>query len=128
MTTNSPTREELLVAAALYAIGERNLLIALDVVTRPEFVAYHDPELLSRARALLGDGWQDIATAPKDRPIDIWIAHSDGGGVRWTDCTHDHICNEWRNHDPGRPIKRVHASAVTHWREPPAPPSEKSDA
>ena len=82
---------------------------------------------LSAARAelekLRGGGWQPIETAPKGELIDIWIQNGDGSGVRWTDCYHDAICNEWRTSRPSGHLVFVSARHVTHWRPAPAAPS-----
>jgi hypothetical protein len=66
--------------------------------------------------------WLPIVSAPKDRLIDIWIKNSDGDGTRWADCYYDSICGQWRTSRPGGRLVWVYESAVTHWREPPAPP------
>lgn len=70
-------------------------------------------------------GWQDISTAPKDRLIDIWIKTPEGG-VRWSECYHDSICDEWRTSRPSGKLVFVKARSVTHWRMPPPPPAPVS--
>jgi hypothetical protein len=69
------------------------------------------------------DSWQPIASAPKDRLIDIWIARDPDGGVRWTDCYYDTICDQWRTSSPGGKLVYVRASAVTHWMPVPSSPA-----
>lgn len=72
--------------------------------------------------------WQPIATAPKDRLIDIWIAHDPDGGVRWTHCYYDTICDQWRTSHPSGRLVMVRASAVTHWMPVPTGPSDAGES
>ena len=78
-------------------------------------------EAEQRAEAI-GSQWLPIASAPKDRLIDIWIKEDDGG-TRWADCYYDSICDEWRTSRPGGKLIWVRARAVTHWMPPPIAPA-----
>jgi hypothetical protein len=69
----------------------------------------------------LAPQWQDIATAPKDDLIDIWLKD----GVRWCDCYYDRICSEWRTSRPSGHLVRINESHVTHWMPLPTPPEPK---
>lgn len=71
---------------------------------------------LAEARAK--ERWQPIATAPKDRLIDIWLATN----FRLTDCYYDDICDEWRTSSSSGHLVCVKARVVTHWMERPADP------
>ncbi len=69
--------------------------------------------------------WQPIATAPLVGLVDIWIEHSDGGGVRWANCYYDRICDEWRTTGSSGHLVSVRARAVKFWMPLPAAPSGK---
>lgn len=68
----------------------------------------------------MSGGWKDIATAPKDGLIDIWLSD----GKRWCDCYYDRICDEWRTSRPSGRLVWIKAQHVTHWMPRPAPPGD----
>lgn len=64
-------------------------------------------------------GWRDIATAPKDRLVDILNA-----GRRYAGCHYDRICGEYRHVTACGVLIRL--KNATHWM--PAPPLPASEA
>ena len=66
--------------------------------------------------------WEDISTAPKDKPsrIDLWSE-----GMRFMDCYWDRICQEYRTTGSTGLLQRI--KKATHWRRSPAPPQEPGD-
>lgn len=146
-----PTRAELLVAAACGFMGSEILEHRADVIAADIKYKQQDRSfLLSRARALLGDGWRPIETAPKDgTPIDVWLGAVEFPrreiDVRWREPTDAEFEVNGSDHpEPGDGTfgpgpgwfsdggwtganALIGRDLPTHWRPLPAPPSETAD-
>lgn len=94
------------------------------------------PEILAHIAKLeaalppQGDGWQDIASAPRDgTEIDIWIGNSPivDGGYRIVNCWWSAVDGYWFGPmgGPARDL-RQQAGVPTHWRPLPEPPTPES--
>lgn len=63
--------------------------------------------------------WLPIDTAPKNKPVDLWVVNSvNGNGFRITDCVFDKYAKEWVKDRRGFSIE-YHP---THWMPPPSKP------
>lgn len=73
--------------------------------------------------------WQPIETAPKDRPIDLWVTEApDYRAHRVTDVIWDFADDNWR--PAGEPFhfgQYLFPKVPTHWMLSPTPP-ETTDA
>lgn len=128
-----PTRAELLVA---YLLKIASGIVDLDCenAIKGGFAARCD---VDRARALLGDGWKPIETAPKDgTTILLWSEYmsepctgawgtQSHGRLGWN-AKHDGMWVVESEHDlSGTTYKEI--AVATHWCPLPAPPSVNAD-
>jgi len=73
-------------------------------------------------------GWQGIETAPKDRPIDVWLGEADEEEVEFYCGKGTRRSTDWQWRDGKfRPMMGLQMPVVTvrptHWMERPAPPA-----
>lgn len=86
-----------------------------------------DPLYLAKERDVLElinrMGWQPIKTAPKDRPIDLWVDGERQINCEWNSYFSRWSWKEWRGGNTNKHrVSVLTLKKPTHWRETPGEP------
>lgn len=79
--------------------------------------------LRSQQAAIEKMSWQPIETAPKNRPVDLWVVWSNGNQARYAASFWNHEAESWQIGQYWLSQYVDKGVKATHWMVPPEPPA-----